>query len=676
MDDIKRIYSLLSHSNGLKIRAISQKLELDKYYVAEIMFSTQNIPYWYQDDDSLWYAKEGALQIEEQEEEIDELIAPIEIPQRFNINRFLEEDLSDSMRSYLSQISKYRVYSNDEMIELFKRYRNGDQKAFDMIIKSQQRLVANIALFYCRKGVPLEDIIQEGNVGLVKAAERFDYTQYRSFSNYAKSWIFQAISLSMTSMPYMVRLPLNQLNLYRKVRRVKDKYEQLNEYSPSVNDIEINEEISLEQIKNIDKLPYNLLSMTSLSDDLDNKESDTNTIDDYVNKNEADSFVKHLLCRLHNKERHIIQSFYGISTREETLSTIGDYWGLTRERVRQIKEKTLRHLREYLKHKHINFPNDDFSTHEDNSINDNNVPKPSKKQKKKRKKISDVTCIPSIPKVVTAHEITKTKEKNKSVVNVKAGDILLYMSKLCTVIDKTDRDDSNRLVIRYENGIIDDVKDEPSRYKILLNSEKIPLAKAININVKKLESIFDNKSTSYKYFWFMAIISLAKERNALSMTYNDILIRMATLAWPIIIRHRIRLSKQDMLDRYLMEIAKRTHLNHNHSGKEVESFLTEYYYDYVRILSPLLNNVPYRFLSPWIKYSTNIDVAERSQSESFDGPYALYENGIKLNSKWWNYISDHYTEICFFSINSFTKYLLQYNSKESVEELKYKDWSI
>ena len=173
MDDIKRIYLLLLHSNGLRIRKISKELELDKYYVAEILFSTQNISYWYQDDDSLWFAKEGALQIEETEEEKDELTIPVEKPQRFNVNRFLEEDLSDSLRFYLSLISKYRNYSNDEMIELFKRYRSGDQKAFDMIIKSQQRLVANIAFLYCRKGAPLEDIIQEGNVGLVKAAARF-----------------------------------------------------------------------------------------------------------------------------------------------------------------------------------------------------------------------------------------------------------------------------------------------------------------------------------------------------------------------------------------------------------------------------------------------------------------------------------------------------------------------
>ena len=294
MNDIERIYSLLLHSNGLKIRAISQELELDKYYVAEIMFSSQNIPYWYQDDDSLWYAKEGALQIEEPEEEIDELIAPVEIPQRFNINRFLKEDISDSLRAYLNQISKYRTYSNDELIELFRRYRNGDRKAYDLIIKSQQRFVANIALLYAGKGASLEDIIQEGNVGLVKAVERFDYTQSRSFSNYAKSWILQMISASMTSMPYMIRLPQNQLTLYRKVRKFKEKFEQLHGYDPSVNDIEIDEDIDTDRIKYLDGLPYNLSSLTSLSNDLDINESDTNAIDDFVNTNESKMTVKNL----------------------------------------------------------------------------------------------------------------------------------------------------------------------------------------------------------------------------------------------------------------------------------------------------------------------------------------------------------------------------------------------
>lgn len=346
MNDIERIYSLLLHSNGLKIRAISQELELDKYHVAEIMFSSQNNPYWYQDDNSLWYAKEGALQIEEPEEEIDELIAPVEIPQRFNFNRFLEEDLSDSLRSYLSKISKYRIYSNDEMIELFKRYRNGDKKAFDLIIKSQQRLVANIALLYCRKGAPLEDIIQEGNIGLIKAAERFDNKQYRSFANYAKTWILQSISNSMTTTPFIVRLPLNQLLLYRKIRSFKEKFEQQNEYPPSVSDIDVGEDVEPEKIALLYQLPDSLWKLVEFQLDLDLLESRTDFVADYE-KNEYNwHFVRWLLRRLNNKEAQILRLYYGIDVMEETLSSIGDKMGLTRERVRQIIWSSVRKLQD------------------------------------------------------------------------------------------------------------------------------------------------------------------------------------------------------------------------------------------------------------------------------------------------------------------------------------------
>ena len=445
MNDIERIYSLLLHSNGLKIRAISQELELDKYYVAEIMFSSQNIPYWYQDDDSLWYAKEGALQIEEPEEKIDELIAPVEIPQKFNVNRFLEEDLSDSLRSYLSQISKYRIYSNDEMIELFKRYRNGDQKAFDLIIKSQQRLVANIAFLYCRKGAPLEDIIQEGNVGLVKAAERFDYTQYRSFSNYAKSWILQSVSASMTTMPYTVRLPLNQLLLYRKVRKFKEKFEQKHGYIPSVNDIEIDEELDTERIKFVDSLPYNLGSLTSLFSDLDNKESETNAIDDFINKNESKITIKNLLKRLGNRERQIIQRFYDINAKEETLSAIGDYFGLTRERARQIKEKTVKHLRDIL-YKRKGVDDKKIASQEEDGED--------------------------IPEDVRNSPVSPANEEKPETEGAMVGDTIVYDAKRCTVIEKKTMRGSLRLVVKYEDGTIDNLQNDRKRYKIVSSRDK------------------------------------------------------------------------------------------------------------------------------------------------------------------------------------------------------------
>ena len=346
MNDIERIYSLLTHSNGLKIRAISQELELDKYYVAEIMFSSQNIPYWYQDDDSLWYAKEGALQIEEYRNKVDELIAPVEIPQRFNLNRFLEEDLSESLCSYLRQISKYRVYTNDEMIELFKRYRNGELKAFDMIIKSQQRLVANIALFYCRKGAPLEDIIQEGNVGLVKAAERFDYTQYRSFSNYAKKWILQSISISMTTLPYLVRLPLNQLARYRKVRMFKEMFEQQHGYPPSVTDIDVGEDVEPEKITLLYQLPDNLRKLVEFQEDMDLFQSSTDIVTHDENHEYNSYLVRSLLQCLKNREERILRSYYGIDMVEDTLSSIGDKMYLTRERVRQILWSSVRKLQD------------------------------------------------------------------------------------------------------------------------------------------------------------------------------------------------------------------------------------------------------------------------------------------------------------------------------------------
>lgn len=456
MEEVRRIYILLLHGNGLKIKDIAKELDLDKYYVADILFSTDNIPFWYQDSSSLWFAKEGALQIEEPKETNETLITSIEIPQKFNISRFLEEDLSDSLRAYLHQISKYRTYSNDDMIELFKRYRNGDKNAFDLIIMSQQRLVANIALLYCRKGAPLEDIIQEGNVGLVKAAERFDYTQYRSFSNYAKSWILQSISFAMASMPYMIRLPLNQLSLYRKVRNFKDHYEQENGYSPSINDIDINDSSDLERIKYMDGLPYNLKSLMHLSDNMDAFESKTNEIEDSINKNEIQFSVKKLLSRLQKRERQMIQMFYGINRKEESLAFIGDYFGLTRERARQIKEKTVRHLRDILYNRKenadeikINIQDDE----EDNLDISNKMPT-------------------SQSYINEKNEPKKLQDEVQQIDDLKEGDEIYYNDVLCTVKTIIESVQSPKLIIEYQNGIRDVVLYNELKYKKVAYSPK------------------------------------------------------------------------------------------------------------------------------------------------------------------------------------------------------------
>jgi RNA polymerase primary sigma factor len=485
MEEVKRIYILLLHSNGLKIRDIAKELDLDKYYVADIMFSTDNIPFWYQDSSSLWFAKEGAIEIEETVETKEPLITSLEIPQKFNINRFLEEDLSDSLRSYLHQISKYRIYSNDEMIELFKRYRNGDKNAFNLIIMSQQRLVANIAFLYCRKGAPLEDIIQEGNVGLVKAAERFDYTQYRSFSNYAKSWILQSISFAMASMPYMIRLPLNQLSLYRKVRDFKDHYEQENGYSPSINDIDLNESSDLDRIKYLDGLPYNLKSLMHLSDNMDAYESRTNAIEDSIDKNEVQFSVKKLLSRLQKRERQMLQMFYGINRKEESLASIGDFYGLTRERARQIKEKTVRHLRDILHNRKENVDEMRIKIQEDEEDFFDNSSKMSGAQPHSKEK--------NAPKI--------KKPNVHQDIDLKVGDKILYNDILCTVKTIIESTQSPKLIIEYQNGIRDvvlynksrfiKVPDSPKSNLLYAHSEKdrrhfqlsTPLSELVELNI-------------------------------------------------------------------------------------------------------------------------------------------------------------------------------------------------
>lgn len=379
MNDTERIYSLLSHSNGLKIRAISEELELDRSYVAELLFSTENHSLWFQDDDSLWFAKEGALHIEEPEEELDELFAPIEIPQRFNIDKFYEEDISDSLKAYLFQITKFRIYSSEETSELFRRYHDGDRKAFDLLLKSQQRLVANIALFYSQKGVTIEDLIQEGNIGLIRAIELYDDTINYSFSSYAKTWILQAILLSLSQLPLLVRIPLNYLSLYWKVQRYKEEYEQKVGFEPSADEIIVGDEVDSKKIASVNQLPNSLREMVVLSDDLDYYIDENNLIEEFEKNDYTKNYCANLLNFLNKREMSIIKANFGIDEAEKTLEEIGDKYGLTRERVRQIKERTIRKLRvvanavnnnkKYIKLKYrYNYLSDDYNADELNKF--------------------------------------------------------------------------------------------------------------------------------------------------------------------------------------------------------------------------------------------------------------------------------------------------------------------
>ena len=506
MEEVKRIYILLSHSEGLKIKDIAKELDLDIFYVADIMFSTDNIPYWYQNDDSLWFAKEGAIEIEEKpEDEKDELIVPVEIPQRFNINRFLQNDISDSLRAYLYQIPKYRVYSNEEILQLFKRYRKGDKKAFELIVKSQQRFVANIAFLYCRKGASLEDIIQEGNIGLIKAIERFDETQYHSFSNFAKSWILQAISISMITIPFMVRLPLNIIYQYRKIRKFKEKFEQVHENPPSVIDIETDEDLDFDKITFLSQYPDSLSELVEITDNLDYLESDSNLATFYEDNEYNSYLVQKLINRLKKNESRILRHYYGIGVVEETISSIGDEMNLSRERVRQILWSSVRKLQDV---SHIKIEEAkigemiriDSSNQLGRVVNTKQGADGSTilivkmysgftmeislydtpyhiikrvKSQERQKQISksyQKTSVTEYTRLKQVGERSLNKKTPKEVTkyaDIKVGDQIFYNRKYCIVKKIIESSKSVKLFIEYSNGVMDVVSYNRTKFEKL-----------------------------------------------------------------------------------------------------------------------------------------------------------------------------------------------------------------
>lgn len=342
MEEIKSIYMLLLHSTGLKIKEIAKKMNLDKYYVAEIMYSAENISYWYQDSSSLWFAIDGAIYVDESKE--DPLIAPLAKPKRYNIERYFQNSSSDSLRAYVLNLSKYRLYSNDEIVELFRRYKKGDRNAYDLIVKSQLKMVVGIAYLYRKDGVLFEDLIQEGNIGLLKAIEHFDDSQNFSFYNYAKYWVRQSIAYSMTYLPFLVRLPISQQTIYRRIQQFKAEYEQLKEFPPSVEDITL-EDVDKDKIELLSQLPDNLIDMVSI-ENLDDFESDSPSSPSTGLVYESLRIeIDCVLSLLKQDEADVIRLYFGLDgCHERTLLEIGEMFNLTREQVRQIKDRALHRM--------------------------------------------------------------------------------------------------------------------------------------------------------------------------------------------------------------------------------------------------------------------------------------------------------------------------------------------
>ncbi len=197
------------------------------------------------------------------------------------------------------------------------------------------------------------------------------------------------------------------------------------------------------------------------------------------------------------------------------------------------------------------------------------------------------------------------------------------------------------------------------------------------INTKLLDTVFDKKATSYKYFWFLSIMSLTKETNSLTLSYKDIIIRMAAMAWPIIFDYEIELGKTDMLPSYLKDIVKCTKLIKGATSNVVESYLKQHYTSQGvdKILWPLTKNVPYRFLSPWIPFTTNDEVIVKSNDNRIACPYAIHADSIIWDEDWWEYVDSNYNDICNFTLQSFINYVKKDNNQMKLLKLMTEGWS-
>ncbi len=270
---------------------------------------------------------------------------------QLKISRSITNRASASLDKYLQDIAHEELLSADEEVELAQRIRKGDRKALERLCKANLRFVVSVAKQYQNQGLSLPDLINEGNVGLIKAAEKFDETRGFKFISYAVWWIRQSILQAIAEQSRIVRLPLNQVGSVNKINRELNKFEQEFERKPSVEEMADRVDLPEEKVSEAMSSSTHHVSMDapfsegedgSLIDVMPNH--DAPTTDHELVMESLREEVERVLEVLPPRERNVVTAFYGIGEPELTLDEIGTKYNLTRERVRQIKEKAVRKL--------------------------------------------------------------------------------------------------------------------------------------------------------------------------------------------------------------------------------------------------------------------------------------------------------------------------------------------
>lgn len=275
---------------------------------------------------------------------------------QLKITKSITNRESASLDKYLQEIGREELISVEEEVELAQKIRKGGvegNRALKKLVKANLRFVVSVAKQYQNQGLSLPDLINEGNLGLIKAAEKFDETRGFKFISYAVWWIRQSILQALAEQSRIVRLPLNQVGSLNKISKALSKFEQENERKPSAEELADELEIPVDKISDTLKVSGRHISVdapfvegedNSLLDVLTNEDSpmaDKSLVNESLSKE-----IDRALSTLSDREKEIIKMFFGIGTQEMTLEEIGDKFGLTRERVRQIKEKAIRRLRQ------------------------------------------------------------------------------------------------------------------------------------------------------------------------------------------------------------------------------------------------------------------------------------------------------------------------------------------